>query len=151
MSNQDGKKEYNIAATPATKVKQYTFGSEVEPGKRDQVKQSRKNRNRRSQSKRNPQNKKQTANQNTGRQTAKADISQSAAKKAGSHQVSKTSGKAQAGKQQTYKLQSKKDISTLPGNVPVKLIETAADVKKDNQRIEKEIILDIKEIGRIEI
>ena len=153
MNNQNGKKEYNIAAVPATEVKQYTFGSENETKKAGQTKSSRRNRRRRSQSKRNQQNKNQTAKRTTGHQTKKTDSDQKTGKKAGSQQVKKTSVKLRSGKQQSFQKQRKKDKNkrNLQSSLQVKLIETAADVKKDNQRIEKEIMLYIKEISRIEL
>ncbi|HHU52916.1 MAG TPA: hypothetical protein GXZ43_02395 [Clostridiaceae bacterium] len=153
MSNQERKKEYSVTATPVTEVKQYTFGSEAEPKKRNQVKRNRQNRNRRSQRKRNVINKKQIAKQNTGGQTPKTDNSQPARKTVGVQQTVIISDKTQSDKRQTFKTQQKKNKNkrNLQSNIPVKLVKTAADVKKDNQRIEKEIILDIKEISRIEI
>ncbi|NLJ70349.1 MAG: hypothetical protein GX328_02635 [Clostridiaceae bacterium] len=144
MNNQNEKKEYNIAAVPATEVKQYTFGSENELEKSNQVKQNPRNRKRRSSNKRNQQNKNQTGKRTAGRQTAKTDSSDN---------TGKPVGKTTSGKQQVFQKQRKKNKSkrNLQSSVQVKLIETAADVKKDNQRIEKEIMLDIKEISRIEI
>ncbi|HHT25168.1 MAG TPA: hypothetical protein GXZ76_06600 [Clostridiaceae bacterium] len=153
MNNQNEKKEYNIAAMPATEVKQYTFGSDNEPKKRDQTKQNPRNRNRRLQSKRNQQNKKQIGKRTPGSQTATTDIGQKSGERAGGQQIEKTADQTRSGKQQIFQKQRKKGKGKrkLQSSVQVKLIETAADVKKDNQRIEKEIMLDIKEISRIEI
>ncbi|NLM19002.1 MAG: hypothetical protein GX217_03140 [Clostridiaceae bacterium] len=153
MNNQNEKKEYNIAAVPATEIRQYTFGSENEPQKRDQAKQSRRNRNRRTQSKHNQQNKNQTGQRTTGYQTAKIENGQKAGKKVSSQQLEKTTSRKGSAKQQIFQKKRKKGKGKrkMQSSVQVKLIETAADVKNDNQRIEKEIMLDIKEISRIEI
>lgn len=114
MNNKE-RKEDNLTNTPATEVKQYTFGAEEDLTQVKNVQTKAKRKNGQTHNKQNKKSQQQT-------------------------------------KQNYKKPKRKYKKRRKPARITdIEVVETAEDVRKDNLRIEKEILLDIKEINRIKI
>lgn len=117
---------------PVTEVKQYTFGSEQDVS---QIKKPQKKTDKKTSKPRNKQNNLQKTKKDNLQKNKKDNLQNN----------------KQHSKQQNFKQAKRKNKRRVSKKMPVIVLKTADDVRQDNQRLEKEILLDIKEIRRIEI